>query len=187
VLGIIESSSFAGEGKFKQGSQTPSTLSTILTHGGKRIMDTSPEYAKMCEKAEEIQKLWEPVVGDFVRAEYVSIIREYGISSGASIFPLFTRAGKWAWYNKEDMVWLPRQDQLQDMIDDEYQKISKFWRFVDFLKSPYDKRSHQNTWVVWTNMNGENAGSQEQLWLAFVMREKFGKTWNGEDWEKVNQ
>ena len=25
----------------------------------------------------------------------------------------------------------------------------------------------------------------EQLWLAFVMKEKFGKVWNGEDWDFV--
>jgi len=25
--------------------------------------------------------------------------------------------------------------------------------------------------------------SMEQLWLAFVMKEKFDKVWNGEDWE----
>jgi hypothetical protein len=27
--------------------------------------------------------------------------------------------------------------------------------------------------------------SPEQLWLAFVMKEKYNKVWNGEDWVKV--
>ena len=26
--------------------------------------------------------------------------------------------------------------------------------------------------------------SFEQLWLVFVMKEKYGKTWNGQDWVK---
>ena len=25
--------------------------------------------------------------------------------------------------------------------------------------------------------------SMEQLWLAFVMKKKYGKVWNGEEWE----
>jgi len=27
--------------------------------------------------------------------------------------------------------------------------------------------------------------SMEQLWLAFVMNEKYNKVWNGKDWMKV--
>jgi len=27
-------------------------------------------------------------------------------------------------------------------------------------------------------------GSMEQLWLAFIMSEKYGKVWNGDDWVK---
>jgi hypothetical protein len=28
--------------------------------------------------------------------------------------------------------------------------------------------------------------SSEQLWLAFVMEEKYGKIWNGEGWVKTS-
>ena len=29
--------------------------------------------------------------------------------------------------------------------------------------------------------------SMEQLWLAFVMKSKYNKTWNGEDWINVRK
>ena len=49
-------------------------------------------------------------------------------------------------------IWLPRQDQLQGMV--EYTVgVNKF-------------------------------NSMEQLWLAFVMSEKYNKKWDGKDWIK---
>jgi hypothetical protein len=29
--------------------------------------------------------------------------------------------------------------------------------------------------------------SMEQIWLAFIMKEKNGKIWNGEDWEEMRK
>jgi len=49
-------------------------------------MDTSPEYVKMCEKAEEIQKLWKPIEGDLFYTAlsvekntmpYISMAKDY--------------------------------------------------------------------------------------------------------------
>jgi len=69
----------------------------------------------------------------------------------------------------EDMnIWLPRQDQLQGMMKDlPHNMISGLWEWM------------QN------RMEKENieSDSMEQLWLAFVMKERFGKQWTGTDWE----
>jgi len=66
---------------------------------------------------------------------------------------------------------LERQDQLQEMVDltGDYDNNYPNWmlvlsNFVDFLDKP------------------NQANSMEQLWLAFVMFQKFNKIWNGEEW-----
>ena len=63
-------------------------------------------------------------------------------------------------------IWLPRQGQLQEMVREEYENdYSLSMRFTKFIPGHADS-------------------SMEQLWLAFVMKEKHGKTWDGEDWVK---
>lgn len=69
-------------------------------------------------------------------------------------------------------VKLFRQDQLQGMI-------------VNWRKN-FRLGFSENGLAV-SNPYGElqyfiEGISMEQLWLAFVMKEKFNKTWNGEDW-----
>ena len=60
-------------------------------------------------------------------------------------------------------VWLPRQDQLQEMVKPEV---------TDWVKT-----RNLNDWLL---VNKELVNwSMEQLWLAFVMKEKHDKVWNG--------
>ena len=66
-------------------------------------------------------------------------------------------------------VWLPLQDQLQEMVENvssSYELLNCFYKFVNPLEDVYTRQ--------FTSM--------EQLWLAFVMKEKYGKTWDGEEW-----
>ena len=81
-------------------------------------------------------------------------------------------------WSKDDFpsnsIWLPRQDQLQKMMG-----ISDLWvltlRFEYFLRTEktYNIREYPFGFT-----------SMEQLWLAFVMKEKYQKTWNGKEWVK---
>ena len=84
-------------------------------------------------------------------------------------------------------IWLPRQDQLQEMLgqyyaeqDDgkvftpHYIKVA-FLDFVTWMGIQY----HPEPFVcVPTNC----FDSGEQLWIAFVMKEKYNKIWNGGEW-----
>jgi len=63
-------------------------------------------------------------------------------------------------------VWLPRQDQLQEMI----KSISAFGRLKRFYRFVYFEENRRHEW------------SMEQLWLAFVMKEKYEKVWDGTEW-----
>jgi len=172
-------------------------------------MDNLKEYIKMCEKAKEIQKKWKPLIGDFVSTKGMVEGRSYNWETY-----LFGK-NKWAYYSlpferygyisslngfggsckigvKEKLVkiaqgmtdgagvvtlinnviFCPRQDQLQEMLKDKYAWSKKFphdliWDFSSFIQ------------------DNEKINSMEQLWLAFVMKEKFNKIWNGEDWINV--
>jgi len=167
-------------------------------------MDTSEEYIKMSQKAERIQKEWKPQEGDFWacpcdacvnRNAKTHIINDYDIdalnkrdltnvdrtyakmirSYGRDFVDHFREC-------PEGITFLPRQDQLQEMID-----------------YPFPSQLVQD-FADWCNENHyygigegkkfkllENLGqlSMEQLWLVFVMEKKYNKIWNGKDWEKV--
>ena len=106
-------------------------------------MDTSERYIKMCVKAEEIQKLDKDEDNNFY--EYSPYPNCHG---------------------HHMPVWLPRQDQLQEMVVKEEEVPNKLsYRFA-----------------LWTLFSGNKFTSMEQLWLAFVMKEKFNKIWGGEKW-----
>ena len=132
-----------------------------------------PVYKKMCD-CEEIQKshkwelgsfYWMPKDGDC--AIYSSECRE---------FSRFTTLSDGQEFALDDpFIWLPAQSQLQEMVQGE-------------------KHSHllAHEFALWCH-GGEELGrtvygfpnctwSMEQLWLAFVMKEKFDKTWDGDKW-----
>ena len=71
-------------------------------------------------------------------------------------------------------VWLPRQDQLQEMYrlkgETDLEVLADFSLIL--LLSP----SRGKYYWQFTSM--------EQLWLAFVMKECYGKVWSGTDWIK---
>ncbi len=115
-------------------------------------MDTSETNIKKCEKAEEIQKLR---------------------PSGADEHDYFWCPVHGFGCDLDKAIWLPRQDQLQEMVNSDgvnkYNPPAMLDRLLEFARE-YDV--------------GFTVGSSmEQLWLAFVMREKYNKTWSGEEWK----
>lgn len=121
-------------------------------------MDKSEQYIKMCERAGEIQALARKLpIGHFPHSVY--------------------------FYNNQFIqlnalavgVWLPNQSQLQEMVFGKGNWLygtgacGQAQYLIDFVNSPAE---------YWT---------MEQLWMAFVMREKYGKVWDStkEDWIKI--
>lgn len=72
----------------------------------------------------------------------------------------------------KDAFWLPRQDQLQDMLDDVFSNRE----IVPLTAKLHDVCVHL---IQKHNFRGR---TMEQLWLAYIMHEKYGKTWNGQEW-----
>ena len=77
-----------------------------------------------------------------------------------------------------ELIWLPRQDQLQGMINCSYH--------MDITHKHQDGRTKADILIL----DGERTGhfyqvygeSLEQLWLAFAMSRKFDKVWDGKEW-----
>ncbi len=158
-------------------------------------MDKTKEYISMCEKAVEIQRGWKSkkvYIGDTIFVKYLvetifitrepifsndkdegGCDREYiqfeeTIPSKVLLIKVFAKE---AFYKYDDgelnVIWLPRQDQLQEMYDNgqgfTHQNLEHFFR--------------------WYKSGIGQFSSMEQLWLVFVMSEKYNKIWNGKDWE----
>jgi len=155
-------------------------------------MDKSEEYIKMCESAKEIQKSWQPDVGDWFLNDYRETtgfiedvenqiwnykdkdkwekiqcltqklsIEEYVVISDSDGSHIYTISE----FFKHRHVFLPQQDYLQNMLGDNepYSLFNKLYAFGEknyLFKTP------------------------EQLTLAYVMKEKFNKSWNGSEWIK---
>jgi hypothetical protein len=126
-------------------------------------MDKSTPYIKMCESAKVMQKQWEPELGDF----FVSM----SLDLTPPCQPITSDLEKKRSYLKTiKAVWLPRQDQLQEMVIEKY-------------ATPWDLA------IAFSNvLMGDKASyfdkfdSMEKLWLAFIMREKRKKQWKDGEW-----
>jgi hypothetical protein len=126
-------------------------------------MDKSSDYIRMCERIKEIQGQWQPEFGDF----YVSM--SLGLTSPCQ--PITSDLEKKLSYLKTiKAVWLPRQDQLQEMVFNNY-------------ATPWDLA------IAFSNvLMGENASyfekidSMEKLWLAFIMFERHKRKWKDGEW-----
>ena len=140
-------------------------------------MDTSETYIKMCEKAEEIQN------HSFDEGDYHGLLQNgYWSAHNYCVEDGFVGV------NPLKVFWLPRQDQLQEMVGDLARKdwgANEFEAEVQFFAIE----------VIFSNDSGifglhtgyEQFQSWEQLWLAFVMKEKYGKVWTGEEWKWLKQ
>lgn len=133
-------------------------------------MDTSETYINMCERAELIQVQWSISEGDW----YIDTVtfpsqRILTIAGGCPSFDDYERRHLKECQRRS--FWLPRQDQLQDMI-----KTIFAWEKLNQFNCWFDEE------VLTRGILQFDNSSFEQLWLAFVMKEKYNKTWNGKGW-----
>ncbi len=79
---------------------------------------------------------------------------------------------------KEKLIWLPRQDQLQEMV---------WGKLGDYCTNKISSLA----WGVWDFYlradDNYYPDSMEQLWLAFVMKELYSKIWDGEKWKDIER
>jgi len=133
-------------------------------------MDNTKKYIKMCEKAEEIQKR------DFENGDIIFYKNKWGMYFKEKFYEEMVFNDNTLIKYELNPIWLPRQDQLQEMISGKYENTHFF--LVAFLKFADDFGYDGN------NINCTLFTSMEQLWLAFVMKKKYSKKWltNEEKW-----
>ena len=137
-------------------------------------MDTSVEYIEMCEKAQEIQEY--NYFGNNEENSCVLYSKDYKttIVHPISVTPKLL---------DNHFIWLPRQDQLQEMIlkendnlglpegrDVSIMLVSNLWHF-------------QREILVGINI----LTTMEEWWLGLFMHMTYNKRWNPDtkEWEKI--
>jgi len=142
-------------------------------------MDTTPKYIKMCEGAEEIQKNWRPEEGDWANKGLITLVH---IHRPKWSLQILDDSGFPNLYYAKNIVWLPRQDQLQKILDNLMTTpYSMYQALIEWCKDPWGYGSMPFPKQIEKLENwGKYIGlfeTAEQLWLAFVMHEKSGKVW----------
>jgi len=156
-------------------------------------MDTTPEYIKQCAMAavdlydyylENHSSLRPLFIYDFA-TERVSmlmwapnVLREkLGIKENSIIVSIESDKDRGMWIQEgtresdKPVIILWRQDQLQEMLHCSIgEGMNRLWAYF-------------HEWFCKIGAVEYSKSSWEQLWLAFVMKEKYGKVWNGEEWE----
>ncbi len=149
-------------------------------------MDTSEQYIKMCEKAKELRAIHRPsklTTTVYRLGEQMFSVEGHNI---AEVKDLSNFGGT-------HYVWLPSQDELQEMVFGQPSStqvqgltIPHETEWQDTLPKLMMFAYNLNTeWNTVTFSSRVEYNSMEQLWLAFVMKEKYAKVWNGEKWNGV--
>ena len=126
-----------------------------------------PVYIKMCD-CEEIQKGWKPDIGDY----YLKKATDVGEKDEVVIIADL-RTNHFGRLIRLPNIWLRRQDQLQEMCNPREYPVWLAMDFNEFIVKKAFKVGDTRT-----------PRTMEQLWLAFVMKEKHSKTWDGSKWIK---
>ncbi|MPM42554.1 hypothetical protein SDC9_89220 [bioreactor metagenome] len=133
-------------------------------------MDTSEKYIRMCSLAKEIQRKWVFQYGDFA---YNPVFEKVEVL----LYPE---------NNSVNYIWLPRQDQLQEICMEFYMqnlKMAKFEAFLKFLEW-YSGRLRYAFEHRLKNGDGF-IDSGEELLLTRAMIMMYWKKWDGENWVKA--
>jgi hypothetical protein len=148
------------------------------------FMDATNRYIKMCQTAEDIQRAWNPRPCDFMiekedLQEGLSLCHPG--SSRVQVVDMYFEAEGSEQYQEErdhlknNAIWLPRQDELQRMAEPDNSKVYLIINHVSSDQYYYPPKNAQVS-------APEIFYSMEQLWFAYIMKEKFNKVWNEEGW-----
>lgn len=161
-------------------------------------MDTSEQYIKMCD-CPEIQDYHykaNDYSDGFVEGEYYADFNDMrGINTQEESYweaNIFCEEYPRPWGTCKH-IWLPTQSQLQEMVDvpDWFEWSDEDW-LNDGVNPSVQKRLALHLKCLhimyienfYPNCYMRKFTSMEQLWLAFVRKEKFGKVWSNGEWVK---
>ena len=141
-------------------------------------MDTSNKFIQMCN-CPEIQSQWVVKAGD-----WVSVAADCDFAPNEPVMLDWTNWNeRFTWeseeegkeFFKERGIWLLRQDQIQKMMLTDVRDSLNVQ--VNRIANQFAFERYRNDGLAVYFFN-----SWEQLWLAFLMREKYNKKWYYEEW-----
>ena len=169
-------------------------------------------FIKQCEQAEELQAWYKSDVknvreGDryicrcdtckenmfvnYVKDSDIDYINERDITdvdpTYAAMVSLSGVGEFGAFWDDGGFIWLPAQERLQEMIlkiFSPFAKIIKFSEFVSNYVKLYRDTKYED--LYWRGLYPTAIESMNELWLMYVMYEKYHKIWTGEKWVKAN-
>lgn len=174
-------------------------------------MDLSSDYIRMCNKAKEIQENWIVRDGDYFQCfdeggksfTDITAVHPHGGCFGTEYRKesddgesFWSFDGGYEWDDemvclKKDAVWLPRQDQLQEMIVIDSLPIFGVKKGKEDAILGIMRKNTLDGFGIWLDAVVKvdhsfcyKHNSMEQFWLLYVMQEKYNKTWTGRDWIK---
>lgn len=128
-------------------------------------MHVGKEYMRMCMQAEELQAKWNPAYGDIYTFPEKWEKADQRTKRVVWMYPRYPIA------LEGQVIWIPRQGDLQGFVASvESSRIALVSKLVEWLEAPNN------------DCQRINISSMEQIWLAFVMRRKWNKMWDGEIW-----
>lgn len=127
-------------------------------------MDKTNEYIEMCKKANEMHN-HESESGDW----YADDCHGLHILSINDFLPSDKRTH--SEICEEEYIWLPRQDQLQEMIQGSFKEVMD--KENEFANGSYP---------LYPYMALSHFKSKEQLLLGLIMKEEHNKLWTGINW-----
>lgn len=133
------------------------------------MSDTTETYIKMCD-CPEIQEspVFTDDVKDWLYCTTCNLLIELDEDGCTRCWCDNPHSDKWEGH----WVWLPRQDQLQEMVGN---KGKTFTHIHDFEYGVNTPEYSLVPALIFLSM--------EQLWLAFVMKELYQKRWSGSEWK----
>ena len=107
-------------------------------------------------------------------------IRGEGIKCNSTYSHVMTESGDSEVENefyicsKNKMLWLPRQDQIQSMMLNNYNKtdVGILYSFTDWIENN----------IKINELYPSSSYSLEELWLMYYMYTNYNKIWNNKDW-----
>ena len=130
----------------------------------------------MCKEAREIQKL-KKGKNQFSNQDFVA----YNFGSGLKTYVCSEISRYWTF---QDLIWLPTQEQQQEMIQKESYRL-RIEKFEDdILIECFFKNKVEDSYYITGRLKLEGNNYQELL-LRIVMYRKYSKTWTGEKWVKT--
>ena len=147
------------------------------------------KYIKMCKEAKEIQKDWKPKVGDYCVCSRGMIGVLTSNKKQKVTYPdgntgyayVGVRLEDGALWSSRKPVWLPTQEQLQEIVTTNSASSYKDYELIEdfhlWFSDSFERLHFRPAVDDW---------AMSQFWLAYVMYKNYNKVWHyhKEKWVK---